>query len=156
MVLEWIAGAAAAGGTALIGAVATDVWEAARQGVVKLFGRGGQRRAELVAGRLDQDAAAIEAAGPGERDQVRARLLPGWQARLADLLEEFPDAREELDAWAQRVRAQLPPAQVAWVQNNTARDHGTVFAVQHGTQNVYQGPATGPGPVPGTGPGAPA
>jgi hypothetical protein len=156
LVLEWIAGAAAAGGTALLGAAATDVWATARAGMVKLFGRGGERRAELVAGRLDQDVAEIEAAGPGERDEVRARLLPGWQTRLADLLEEFPDAREELDAWAKRVQAQLPREQVSWVQNNTARDHGTVFAVQHGTQTVNQWPAAAPGPAQGTGPTTPA
>ncbi len=148
MVVEWIAAAASAGGTALIGAAATDAWQTARDGVVKLFGRGGKRRAELVRDRLDRDVAVIEAAGPGERDEVRAQLLPGWQMRL----EEFPGARDELSAWAEQVRAQLPAAQALWVQNNTARDHGTVFAVQHGSQSVYQGPAAagpGPGEVPG-------
>lgn len=152
MVVEWIAAAAAAGGTALIGAAATDAWQTAREGVVKLFARGGKRRAELVRDRLDRDVAVIEAAGPGERDEVRAQLLPEWQMRLADLLEEFPDARDELRAWAEQVRAQLPAAQASWVQNNTAREHGTVFAVQHGSQSVYQGPAAagpGPGEVPG-------
>jgi hypothetical protein len=152
MVVEWIAAAAAAGGTALIGAAATDAWQTARDGVVKLFARSGKRRTELVRDRLDQDVAVIEAAGPGERDEVRARLLPGWQVRLADLLEEFPDAREELSAWAEQVRAQLPSAQASWVQNNTAREHGTVFVVQHGSQSVYQGPpvaGSGTGEVPG-------
>jgi hypothetical protein len=48
MVVEWIAASAAAGGTALIGAAATDAWQTARDGVVKLFARGGERRAELV------------------------------------------------------------------------------------------------------------
>src|SRR5260370_39236395 len=136
MVVEWIAAAASAGGTALIGAAATDAWQTARDGVVKLFGRGGKRRAELVRDRLDRDVAVIEAAGPGERDEARAQLLPGWQVRLADLLEEVPDARDELSAWAEQVRAQRPVTEALWVQNNTGRDHGTGFAVQHGSQSV--------------------
>jgi hypothetical protein len=123
-VVEWIAAAAAAGVKALIGAAATDAWQTARDGVVKLFARGGNRRAELVRDHLDRDVAEIEAAGPGERDEVRERLLPTWQVRLADLLEEFPDAREELSAWVEQVRAQLPAVQASWVQNVTASGPG--------------------------------
>jgi hypothetical protein len=66
----------------------------------------------------------IEAASPAERDEVRARLLPAWQVWLADLLEEFPEAHEELAAWAERVRAQLPAAHASWVQNITATASG--------------------------------
>lgn len=65
MAVEWIAAAAAAEGTALTGAAATDAWQTARDGVVKLFARGGKRRAELVRDRLDQDVAVIEASCPG-------------------------------------------------------------------------------------------
>jgi hypothetical protein len=146
MVVEWIAAAAAAGGTALIGAAATDAWQTARDGVVKLFARGGKRRAELVRDRLDRDVAVIEAAGPGERDEVRAQLLPGWQVRLADLLEEFPDAREELRAWAEQVRAQLPAAQASWVQNITATASGaTAQGAMFGNVINYYGDAPRPG-----------
>jgi hypothetical protein len=91
---------------------------------MKLFARGGERRAELVHDHLDRDAAAIEAASPEERDEVRAHLLPSWQVRLADFLEEFPDAREELSAWVEQIRAQLPTAQASWVQNITANAPG--------------------------------
>jgi hypothetical protein len=142
VVVEWVVALAAAGGSALIGAAATDAWQAARDGVLALFGRGGDRRREAAAARLDEDAAAVEAAAPGERDGVRAQLLPKWQTRLADLLEEYPEAREELQAWVQRVRDQLPPAQQSWVQNNTAQDRGTVFAVQGGNQHIHQAPVT--------------
>jgi hypothetical protein len=143
VVVEWVAALAAAGGSALIGAAATDAWASARDGVLALFGRGGDRRREVAAARLDADAAEIEAAEVGERDEVRARILPGWQTRLTDLLEEYPEAREELTAWVQQVRDQLPGEQAGWVQNNTARDHGTVFAVQGGDQHIHQTPAAG-------------
>jgi hypothetical protein len=146
MGVEWIEAAAAAGGTALIGAAATDAWQTARDGVVKLFARGGKRRAELVGDRLDRDVAAILAAGPGERDEARARLLSGWQMRLADLLEEFPDAREELSAWTQQVRAQLPAAQTAWVQNIVAAAPGaTAQGAMFGNLINHYGDATRPG-----------
>jgi hypothetical protein len=140
VVVEWLAALAAAGGSALVGAAATDAWLTARDGVLALFGRGGDRRREVAAERLTADAAQIEAAPEAERDEARARILPGWQTRLADLLEEYPEAREELTVWVQRVRDQLPAEQVVWVQNNTARGHGTVFAVQHGSQHIHQTP----------------
>jgi hypothetical protein len=146
MAVEWIAAAAAAGGTALIGAAATDAWQTARDGAVKLFTRGGRRRAELVRDHLDRDAAVIEAAGPGERDGVRARLLPEWQVRLADLLEEFPVAREELAAWAEQVRAQLPVAQASWVQSITAAAPGaTAQGAMFGNVINYNGDVPRPG-----------
>ena len=142
MVVEWITAAAEAGGTALIGAAATDAWQTARNGMVKLFARGGKRRAELARDRLDRDVAVIEAAGPGERDEVRARLLPGWQVRLADLLEEFPDARDEMVAWAEQVRAQLPTAEASWVQNITAAAPGaTAQGAMFGNVVNYYGDA---------------
>lgn len=150
MVVEWIVALAAAGGSALVGAVATDAWNAARDGVLALFGRAGERRREVAAARLDADAAAIEAAPEGDRDEVRAQLLPSWQTRLADLLEEYPEAREELTAWVKRVRDQLPPGQQSWVQNNIAREHGTVFAVQGGTQHIHQASSTREAPREGT------
>jgi hypothetical protein len=146
MAVEWIAAAAAAGGTALIGAAATDAWQTARDGVVKLFSRGGRRRAELVRDHLEGDAAVIEAAGPGERDGVRVRLLPEWQVRLADLLEEFPDARDELSEWAEQVRARLPAAQASWVQNITAAAPGaTAQGAMFGNVINYHGDAPRPG-----------
>ena len=143
---EWIAPATWAGGTALIGAAATDAWQTARDGVGKLFARGGQRRAELVRVNLNRDVAVIEAAGPAERDEVRARLLPGWQVRLADLLEEFPEAREELAAWVEQVRAQLPAAHPSWVQNITATASGaTAQGAMFGNVINYYGDVPRPG-----------
>ncbi len=145
MTVEWIEAAAATGGTALIGAAATDAWQTARDGVVKLFARAGKRRAELVRDRLEQDVVVIAAASPGKRDEARMRLLPKWQVRLADLLEEFPDTREELSAWAEQVRAQLPAAQASWVQTVTAAAPGaTAQGAMFGNVINYYGDAPRP------------
>ena len=134
MIEEVIAAAAAT----LTGAMATDVWQFARDGVLNLFGRHGDSSAALTRARLDKDVAAIEAVDSGHREEVRAQLLPRWQTRLEDLLEEFPDARQELDEWAARVQKQLPQAQVSWVQNNIAHGQGMVIGVQNGTVNLHQ------------------
>jgi hypothetical protein len=145
VVVEWVAALAAAGGSALIGAAATDAWNSARDGVLALFGRGGDRRREVAAARLDADAAEIEAAGAGERDEVRARVLPGWQTRLADLLEEYPEAREELTAWVQRVLADLQA-----VQHPGGTGIGSVTAFGTGAVAAGQNSgiiSTGPGSV---------
>lgn len=139
MVAEWIAPLAASGSGALIAAAATDAWQSARDGVLAVFGRTGHRRQEVAAGWLDDDAAAVEGVVPAERDRVREGLVPVWRVRLADLLAEFPEAGDELRAWVAGVQEALPREQRTWVQNNTARDGGTVFAVQDGTQHVHRG-----------------
>ncbi|SBW21921.1 hypothetical protein FDG2_2170 [Candidatus Protofrankia californiensis] len=144
MVAEWIVTLAASGGAGLLGAAATDAWQSARAGVVGLFTRAGDRRQELVADWLDDTAAAVEQADPAERERVRRELLPAWQTRLADLLAEYPEAAEELRAWTAQVHQALPSAQQTWVQNNTPREHGTVYAVQHGTQHVQPVPPAAP------------
>lgn len=135
MVAEWITPLAASGSAALVAAVATDAWQSARDGVVGLFGRAGRRRQELIEGWLDEDAATLAEAPPGERERLRGQVAPVWQVRLTDLLAEFPDAREEFRAWAERTRAALPAVDQVWVQNNTAgRD---VYAVGRGSQVFY-------------------
>jgi hypothetical protein len=113
MLAEALAALAASGGTALVAAAATDAWQSARAGFARLFTHG-ERRHELIESRLDQTATEVECAI--EPDVVRDRLLPDWQIRLSDLLEERPDFAEELRALTSRVQAQLPAAQQAWVQ----------------------------------------
>jgi hypothetical protein len=165
VVVEWVAALASAGGSALIGAAATDAWNSARDGVLALFGRSGDRRREVAAARLDADAAQIEAAPAAERDTVRARVLPGWQTRLADLLEEYPEAREELQAWVQRVLVDLRAGEQAGGVSvfagpgsrvftgdayAEAKDGGIAFGQVGG--DVYTGGA-GRGPTDPPGPG---
>ena len=130
MDLAWIPALAAAGGGALLSAAATDAWAGAKHGVLKIFGRDGQHTADAVARRLEEDAAAIEAAGVEERDAVRERLLPSWQTRLSDLLRDHPEAREELQAWADRVRAEVPADAQTWTQHVDARGHAHAYGAQ--------------------------
>ena len=139
---------AAAGATALIGAIATDVWQAARSGFARLFGRGDQRRQELVDKRLAEAATQVTQADPSDQERARQELRAAWQVRLRDLLEEHPGAEEELRTLTEQVQAQLPAAQPAWVQHNLAREHGTVYGVMGGNQYIYGTPGpTAPHPA---------
>jgi hypothetical protein len=89
--LDWLMSVAAAGGSAFVGAAATDAWQGARNGMVRLFGRGGQRRRDAAERWADQTATVIEQAPENERTAIRERLAVTWQQRLADLVEEYPE-----------------------------------------------------------------
>ena len=135
--LEELMALAAAGGTALVGAMATDAWEAARSGVARLLGRDDRRRVEVIEGQLEEDAALVRGAG-AEGDQVREELAPAWGRRLAKVLQDNPGAAEELRILVERVHAQVPPQQQAWIQHVTATRGGTAFGQQGtGGQHVY-------------------
>ncbi|MEU5554131.1 hypothetical protein ABZ738_30595 [Micromonospora sp. NPDC047793] len=105
--------------------------------------RGDQRREAIVAGRLDALQSEVQAATPDQREQARQRLLPGWQIRLADLLEENPDLAEAIQQLRDELRPQLPVVQQQWVQNVTATAGGaTAQGAMFG--NIINHPALTP------------
>ena len=130
----------AAGATTVVTAAATDAWALARAGFGRLLGRGDARRESAEIARLDALAEAIEQAPVEERDELRQRLQNGWLVRLGDLVEDDPAAAQELHGLVEELATQLPEA--TWVQHNTARDHGQVFASLGGNVIVHQ---TSPG-----------
>ena len=150
MLAEPLAALASAGATALIGAIATDAWQGARAGFVRLLGRGGDTRGAAIAAQLDEDAGTVTRTGPDETDQVRQELLPVWRRRLAQLLADDPDAEAELRELIAEVSRELPAGPRAWVQTNVARDNSTLFAVQDGDLHYHHTP-TGQVPPPPTG-----
>lgn len=132
MLEESLTALAAAGGGAVVAAMATDAWQVTRDGVVRLF-RG---RAE-VEGRLDEDAALV--AGAEDPDGARQALVPAWALRLRALLTEHPECAEEL-----RALIRDTPGGQHSVQHNTAHDNGRVFGVQHGNIVFHQNPESRP------------
>jgi len=136
MVTEWLATALASGGSALAGAAATDVWQTARSGVAKLFGRGGERRRELAERLADQMAGEILSAAPAVQDQVRERWAAAWEQRLADLVEEYPEASDDLRSWVEEVRAQLPATQREWVNTFIAQGQATQYNAPGGSMTI--------------------
>lgn len=147
--LSELAELASVGGSALVGAMATDAWQATRSGVAGLFGRGGPARQAAVEAQLDGNAALVAQAEDPE--EVRRHLAPVWRLQLEALLCQYPGVEEELRALVAQVRLALPAAQQSWVQTNIARDRATQNIVQHGTLHVHSDSA---GPIGGDPPGA--
>jgi hypothetical protein len=96
MVPEALAALAAGGGTALMEAVATDGWQAVKTGFARLLGRGDERLAAAVEGRLERSRAELAALSGAELARARAAQEAAWRARLEDLLEEHPQAADQL------------------------------------------------------------
>lgn len=141
MAAEWIPSLAALGAQALLGAAATDAWQGVKLGFARLFGRRGGVGSEVVSARLDAAAAEVEQADQADRERVRAALLPPWQTRLSDLLEEHPSVAEELRGMIEEVRAALPAIQL---QGATAIATGSVSQTSEGgTQVAVTGVVSG-------------
>jgi predicted trehalose synthase len=119
---------AAAGGGAVVAAMATDAWQVTRVGIARLF----RDRAE-VEQRLDEDASLVASAE--DPDGARQALVPAWGLRLRALLAEHPERAEEL-----RSLISAAPAIHHSVQHNTAHANGRVFGVQHGNVVFHRNP----------------
>lgn len=135
--LEEILALAAAGGTAVVGAMATDAWESARSGVARLLGREDRGRAEIIEAQLDADDSLVRGAGE-DVDQVRRELALVWGRRLAVLLKDNPEAADKLRVLVECVQTQVPSQQQAWIQHLTATEGGTAFGQQgSGGQHIH-------------------
>ncbi|MGW1196569.1 hypothetical protein ACWD4B_12065 [Streptomyces sp. NPDC002536] len=130
---ELITELASTGALALVNAVATDAWQGARAGFLRLLGRGEAERERVVASRLDEVATQLERASEEHQDQVRETLLVVWRARLADLLEEQPDTVGEMLTLVAQLQAVLPDAQP---QVRGAVGTGSAFSANTGGLNI--------------------
>jgi hypothetical protein len=149
-VLGELAELAEVGGTALVGAMATDAWQVARSGVARLFGRGGVARQAGIEAQLDSNAVLVAQAEDPEA--IRQSLVGVWRLELEGLLRRYPEAEAELRALVAQVRKALPAPQQRWVQTNIAREQAVQNIVQHGTLHVYPGAER---PTGGDSPGSP-
>jgi hypothetical protein len=143
MLAEALIALAGAGGSALVGAMATDAWQATRAGVARLFGHGGSDRQTAIEAQLDGNAALVAQAS--DPDEVRQSLAAVWRLELAALLRQYPETEDELRALVEQIQQVLPPGQQTWVQTNIARDRSTQYNVQHGDIHVHPGHQGGAG-----------
>jgi hypothetical protein len=142
-----VATLAALAGNALVTAAVTDGWENVRHKVAALFGRG--KHDQRAAERFDQTRAALTAAPEAQAAQARAGQAASWTARLTVLLEDHPDAAEELQALVTQIQGSAAVAtdhSVAAARDVviSASDGGVAAGVIHG--NVAAGP-TRPDPA---------
>jgi hypothetical protein len=94
-------------GQLMVDAAATDEWETAQRGYAELLGGGKVKEIRLAERRLRETREQlIGAAGPGG-EEIRAALAIRWAGRLADLLEENPDAEAELQALVEQTQTVL-------------------------------------------------
>ncbi|MFJ9181608.1 hypothetical protein [Streptomyces sp. wa1064] len=96
MLTESMAALAAAGGTAVVSAAGTELWETFRSRVATLLGRGNDATERITLERLDRTAAELE---PAAADDASA-----WASRFSDALEEAsPEEQERLAAQLQEL-----------------------------------------------------
>jgi len=135
------------GATTIVAAMATDAWVTARSRAVRLFHRHSPDRQADIETQLNANAVLV--AQDQDAERARRALIGLWQLELKGFLTAHPDAARELSAQTAEIQAALPAAQKRWVQNNTARDHGIVNVVQHGTQHNHYMDAPGSRPAAG-------
>lgn len=135
MIPDWLTTLAAAGSAALVNAASTDAWEAARERFAPLLGRGDPDRTETAARRLDALRRTAEEPG-NERELADARRA--WRLRLQDLLEDHPEAADELRSAIAALPPPPPASGTTNRQDNRAYDHGTVNAVLNGDLTIHR------------------
>ena len=108
MLVEGLMTLAALAGNTVVAAATTDAWEAARCKLARLLGRGDPKREQLAEQRLEETRQQLTGPEGAELERARAALAERWAGRLADLLEEDPDAEAELRALVEELRAMLP------------------------------------------------
>ncbi|MEU9763957.1 hypothetical protein AB0D98_30490 [Streptomyces sp. NPDC047987] len=117
--LVGLAGAAAA---ALVAEMAKDSWTSMRSMADRFFRHGGQEQKDHQLERLDADRVQVATLD-------HAVLQEKWSRRLLTLVEDFPEAAEDLAAMARR-KPEEPQAGV----NQTA-EHNTGPVIQIGRDN---------------------
>lgn len=131
------------GGAMVAAAMGTGAWRAARDGTVRLFRREVGRPATME-DRLDVQVRRLaKTRDPGS---FREALAEDWENEFAALLRKDPAVQAELALLIAEVHATLPQPRQRWVQTNIARDRGTIFAVQNGSQHNFfmDGPSQAP------------
>jgi hypothetical protein len=104
---------AAQAGWTVVSAAATDAWDTARYGFAQLLGDGDAKRVRLAEQRLDETHQQIADAANANSEETRIVLAERWAGRLADLLEEQPDAEADLRALLDEIQTTLPARTVS-------------------------------------------
>ncbi|WP_329530698.1 hypothetical protein OG568_06655 [Streptomyces sp. NBC_01450] len=140
MLAEELAALVAAGGMAVVQAAGTDAWRGFREKVAAWFGRGDIGRERVALERLDQTAAVLASANPGQVEEYRGQEAASWRTRFADLMDDLGEddrvrAAAGLRELVTQVR-QAPGVTVAEIaisgNVHIQSTHGSVSAVKTG------------------------
>jgi hypothetical protein len=127
-----------AGGSAVVGAMATESWTVVREGVARLFRHRGEEELASIEAQLDGNAALVAQSADVER--ARQNLAELWTLEFERLLDERPEAADELGALVERIGVQGGSR----IQTNIARDNGRVFASLGGNVIIHEAPVPAP------------
>ncbi len=105
MLTEALAALAAAGGTAVVSAMATDTWESVKAGLGRMFGRGDGARAAATEHRLERAKAELAVLSGVELERAGDAQAAAWRTRLADLLEDHPEVADQVRTMIAQVQA---------------------------------------------------
>jgi hypothetical protein len=119
-------------GNAVVTAVTTDAWESLKGKFVHVLGRGNPKSEQLAEGRLEETREVLARASDTDLDRVRAAQADRWAGRLADFLEESPDAADELQRLVDEVQA-LPPGVVSAADHSIAAGRDMTIRAEDGS-----------------------
>ncbi|MGR6924292.1 hypothetical protein ACU635_59370 [[Actinomadura] parvosata] len=139
MVSEALAALAAAGGTALVSAMTTDAWMAAKQGFARLLGRGEPEQQQAVEQRLERARQDLAGKSDAALERARAEQAAAWRLRLSDLLEDDPAAEADLRALVAALGVPGSSSSGEVRQQVLGFDHAQQAVQGHGAQNVSFG-----------------
>jgi hypothetical protein len=152
MLVEGLMALASVAGQTIVSAATTDAWEAAKRGFARLIGRSDPKQTQLAEQRLDDTRKQLTGVAGADSEQARAALAAKWATRLADFLEENPDAEADLRTLVQQIQAALPAGVVSAEDHAVAAGRDVKISADRGgfAAGVVGGDVTLPGP---TGPG---
>ncbi|MFJ1796412.1 hypothetical protein [Kitasatospora griseola] len=130
MVGTELAELAASGATALVGAVATDLWGQVRDRVGRLLTRGRESRVE--AARIELAYAEVLDAEENGRPEIRETVRQDWEHRLLTVLRDDPTAVAELRALLDEIAPQGDGqrVEVTTIHNEISGDvHGIALQI---------------------------
>lgn len=114
-------------GTTLVTLMATDAWQATREGITRLWRRVQPQRADTVTAELEAGQAEVLAALAADDQEALSELRAEWQGRFRRLLVAQPEAAAAL----RRLLDELAPAEQvaapAVTQQATASGHARVY-----------------------------
>jgi hypothetical protein len=133
------AGLLVAGANALVNAMVTDGWEGVRKKIAKLFGRGDKERTDDALGRLDRTHAELAQLSGEKLELARQQQVLAWQTRLGDLLDKYPDAKDELSQIVSEIGARDIGTGATVTQHVHVQDQAQAAVLGSGVQRVVFG-----------------
>jgi len=149
MLAETLMALAALAGNTVVAAATTDAWEAARRSFARLLGQGDPDRTAVAERRLGEAHDQLTGVTGADLEQVRMALAARWTGRLADLLEEHPDAEADLRTLIKQVQAGLPAGIVSAADHAVAAGRDVNINATNGgvAAGAIHGNVTPPNPT---------